>query len=241
VTSPTPVAGSTPRGGVKGLVDTVREQIISGVLEPGERLTEERLAADFGVSRIPVREAIRALASEGFVSSERYGGTFVADVDAEAAHDLLHVRAVLEALAAVQAALRCNAEEVDSLYELLEDGERAVQEKRYENARTIKGQFYEQLAVFSENDTLISLVRIVRSKIEWATSIDAMRATPDELRRDRIKLMRVIVDAIAEHDAASAADAVLSNIDATYTSQGWKRVVDTRYDASVATMPRSAG
>jgi DNA-binding GntR family transcriptional regulator len=214
---------------VQDLVASLREQIISGELEPGERLTEERLAAVFGVSRIPVREAIRALASEGFVSSERYAGTFVARVDAEAAHDLLDVRAVLEGLAAAQAALRCGAEDVETLYRLLDDGERAAREQRYEDARAIKGQFYEQLAVASENDTLIALMRTVRSKIEWATSIEAMQATPDEHRYERMRIMRQIVEGIADRDASRAADAVASNIDATYASQGWKRVVDTRF------------
>jgi len=78
----------------------MRGRIMKGELKPGQRLTEEWLAAELGVSRIPVRETIRALASEGFVRSEHYGRTFVATLDAQAGHDLLDVRAVLEPLAA---------------------------------------------------------------------------------------------------------------------------------------------
>ena len=77
----------------------MRGRIMKGELKPGQRLTEEWLAAELGVSRIPVRETIRALASEGFVRSEHYGRTFVATLDAQAGHDLLDVRAVLEPLA----------------------------------------------------------------------------------------------------------------------------------------------
>src|SRR2546429_1036826 len=102
--------GASSRGNVEELIDTIRDHIIHGVVEPGQRLTEEWLAAEFGVSRIPVREAIRTLASEGFIRSERYGGTYVAELNADIVHDLLDVRAVLEPLAAAQAAARCSAE-----------------------------------------------------------------------------------------------------------------------------------
>ena len=53
------------------VVDELRRRIIDGVYEPGDRLTEERLADDFGVSRNPVREAIRALHGEGFLVAQR--------------------------------------------------------------------------------------------------------------------------------------------------------------------------
>src|SRR5262245_26774838 len=102
----TPTRGKAPaRVNSQELVDALRERIIRGELEPGQRLREVMLASEFGVSRIPLREALRELASEGFVRSEYYGGTFVARMDAEAAHDLLDVRAVLEPLAAAQAAM----------------------------------------------------------------------------------------------------------------------------------------
>lgn len=213
------------------LVDAVRGRIIRGELAPGQRLWEERLASELGVSRIPMREALRALASEGFVRSERYGGTFVATLDAEAAHDLLDVRAVLEPLAAAQAAMRRTPEHLDTFRRLLEEGARASRERRYEDTRTVKGQFYEHLAVASGNSTLIALMRVVRFKIEWATSIELIRTTSRETRTLRAKIHREIIDAIADRDPARAATAVAANIDATYASQGWRRAVDLRFEA----------
>jgi DNA-binding GntR family transcriptional regulator len=106
---------------VPDLVEAIRGRIVDGGLEPGQRLTEESLAAGFGVSRIPVREALRVLASEGFVRSEHYGRTSVATLDTEAAHDLLDVRAVLEPLAAAQAARRGTPEHLETFQRLLQE------------------------------------------------------------------------------------------------------------------------
>jgi DNA-binding GntR family transcriptional regulator len=230
--------GSRSRRNAQELADAVRGRIIRGELEPGERLTEEWLASEFGVSRIPMREALRSLASEGFVRSEGYGGTFVAELDAKAAHDLMDVRAALEPLAAAQAALRCTPKNLETLRSLLEDAKQARRDGRYEDQRTLKGQFFEQLAVASENATLIALIRVVRFKIEWATSIDAIKTSPQEKRSQREKILREIIDAIAQGDPARAAAAAAANIEAAYASQGWRPVVDVE---SVATSRRGVG
>ncbi|MDT3442215.1 GntR family transcriptional regulator [Pseudofrankia sp. BMG5.37] len=214
---------------MQDLVQAVRNRIISGELEPGRRLAEEWLGAEFGVSRIPVREAIRELAAEGFVRSERYGGTFVAKLDSQAAHDLLDARAALEPLAAAQAAIRCSPENLALLKQILDEAEGASQEGRYDDARRFKGRFAEQLAVASGNETLIALMRTVRWKIEWATSIDAIAKSAEDKRQERRKTLHEIVDAIAARDPSRATAAVLANIDGAYVAFGWRRVVDTRY------------
>jgi DNA-binding GntR family transcriptional regulator len=210
------------------LADALRDRIISGELEPGQRLGEVQLAAELGISRIPLREALRELAAEGFVRSEYYGGTFVAQMDIEAAHDLLDVRAALEPLAAAQAAMRCAPDHLESLYHLIDEGDRAFREKRFEDVRQWKLRFFEQLALASQNATLIALMRVVRHKIEWATSIAVMKRVPEKTQRQRVKLLREIVDAIAARDPDRAAVAASASIDATYASYGWRRVIETR-------------
>lgn len=221
-----------PRGNVGELLAALRGQIIRGELEPGQRLTEEWLAAEYGVSRIPLREALRALASEGFVRSEHYGGTFVSAMDAEDAHDLLDVRAVLEPLAAAQAAMRRTPEQLETLYRHLEESRQAARERRYEDTRILKSRWSERLAAASQNATLIALMHIVRNKIEWATSIEAIKRAPSKARTQRAKLMRDVVDAIADCDPARAATAAAVNIDASYASQGWRRVVDVQFESA---------
>ena len=224
--------GSYSRGNVRELVAKLRQQIISGEFEPGQRLMETQLAAEFGVSRIPLREALRSLAAEGFVQSEHYGGTFVATLSTEDAHDLLDVRAFLEPLAAAQAAMRRTPEQLQTFYVLLAEGARAARERRYSDTRALKVKFADHLAVASQNATLIELMRNVRYKIEWASSIEAIKQSAVEARRQRAKMHRELVDAIAQRDPARAAAAAAANIGAAYATQHWRPVVEVKFAAA---------
>src|SRR6185437_4850775 len=76
----------------------IRDAILAGRYGAGERLTEDRLAADFGVSRNPVREALRSLAAEGLVIVAARRGAVVAALRREEAREMIEVRATLEAL-----------------------------------------------------------------------------------------------------------------------------------------------
>ncbi|GAA3041474.1 hypothetical protein GCM10020000_20270 [Streptomyces olivoverticillatus] len=84
----------------------IRDDIVAGVFPPGSRLIEELLARRYGVSRVPVREALRTLASEGFVTTRRHAGACVAEPTEQEAADLLDIRALLEPLGAARAAQR---------------------------------------------------------------------------------------------------------------------------------------
>jgi len=81
------------------VVDGIRRAIISGDLQPGQRLREVALAADLGVSRPTLREALRTLVQEGLCEQQPHRGFAVAELDAQAIHDLSHTRVVLDRLA----------------------------------------------------------------------------------------------------------------------------------------------
>ncbi|KAG1281965.1 hypothetical protein G6F64_014436 [Rhizopus arrhizus] len=76
--------------------DKLRERILSGEFTPGDRLVEGRLSEEMGVSRIPVREALRALAAEGLVTIEPRRGASVSVLSDAVAYDMVEVRATLE-------------------------------------------------------------------------------------------------------------------------------------------------
>lgn len=82
----------------------LRRLILDGSLQPGERLVEDRLAQQLGVSRNPIREAMRVLEAEGFLDVLSRRGAFVAKLSARQADDLFHVRLALEPLGARLAA-----------------------------------------------------------------------------------------------------------------------------------------
>src|ERR1700693_4514536 len=78
------------------VVTELRQAILSGRLKPGERLVEGRLADELGVSRNPVREAIRALASEGLIEVTARRGAAVATMTEQEARETIELRALLE-------------------------------------------------------------------------------------------------------------------------------------------------
>ena len=92
--------------------ENLREAILEGKLEPGQRLMEVQLAEQLGVSRTPVREAIRKLELEGLVVMLPRKGAYVADVSLKDIIDVLDIRSPVEGLAAYLAADRITEEGV---------------------------------------------------------------------------------------------------------------------------------
>lgn len=93
----------------------IREAIIAGRLDPGQRLKEEELARELGMSRTPVREALLALQSEGLVESIPRRGASVRAYAVEDLDDTYQLRALLEGYAARRAAARISPEDVERL------------------------------------------------------------------------------------------------------------------------------
>ena len=108
------------------VTDALRKAILSKRLKPGERLIEEQLAADLGVSRNPVREALRVLESEGLVEINPRRGASVTNVSEEEAQEIVEVRAALEGFCARLAARRCSPGLKADIEKVLDRGERAA-------------------------------------------------------------------------------------------------------------------
>src|SRR5258706_3461670 len=87
-----------PRG--RALADALRQAILAGRYRPGERLVEDRLATEYGGSRVPVREALKTLAGEGLVELAPHRGACVAQLAPGEVEELGEVRATLERLEA---------------------------------------------------------------------------------------------------------------------------------------------
>ena len=97
----------------------IRQAIIDGTFTRGERLMEIQLAEQMGVSRTPVREAIRKLELEGFVVMIPRRGTYVADISIKDLNEVYEIRTALDVLAAGLAAERINDDELEQMQRLL--------------------------------------------------------------------------------------------------------------------------
>lgn len=107
-----------PLGAVRERVTAdLRQEIIAGSLRPGDRLVERELAERFGVSRVPVREAIRALVAEGFVHFETPRRTVVRRLTPHDVKELFELREALEVYAAGLAASRATPQDLAEVEE----------------------------------------------------------------------------------------------------------------------------
>lgn len=105
-------AGGRPRTAPSLIADVLREAIVSGTLQPGAPLRQEEIAGEFGVSRIPVREALRQLEGEALVKMSPHRGAVVADFSLAELDELCDIRIALETLATRLAVPRLTEEDI---------------------------------------------------------------------------------------------------------------------------------
>jgi DNA-binding GntR family transcriptional regulator len=140
----------------------LRAAILAGRYKPGQRLIEDRLAADFGVSRNPVREALRSLAAEGLVLLTARRGATVAAPSAEDAREMIEVRATLEGLNARHAARRRDPAVIALLSEVLRQGTEAAAGGALDALPDLNARFHDALAAAGSNRVLGDLMRSLR-------------------------------------------------------------------------------
>jgi DNA-binding GntR family transcriptional regulator len=147
--------------------EKIRARITEGVWGPGARLVERDLAEEFAVSRVPVREALRALESEGFVELLPRRGAVVRDLTRSVVADLFDIRQVLEALAARLVAERIDEEALARLAAVVEEGRRAVETQNHSWAGRVNTAFHETLLDLSGNASLRAVLEPVTGRLRW--------------------------------------------------------------------------
>ena len=152
--------------------EEIRAMILGGRVKPGERLVEESLSGELGVSRVPVREALLALSAQGLVHIEPRRGATVAAVTPKIVAELVEVRALLEGLNARLAAQRHDPEIVAELRDTLRRGNAAAQSGTREELANLNAEFHERLAEASRNSVLSDVMRGLRERTSLAFAIN---------------------------------------------------------------------
>jgi DNA-binding GntR family transcriptional regulator len=154
------------------VLSSVRAAILSGVLGPGARLRQEELADVFGTSRIPVREALRALEYEGLVTSEPHRGFTVTSLDADDVQEVYDLRILLECEAVRIALPLLTDEDLDDLEKLFATMQTAASPDEQLAARE---KFYLRLYSVTGRPRLVGLIMRLRQEVarvlRWATIV----------------------------------------------------------------------
>lgn len=182
----------------------LRRAILSRDLKPGERLPETELAAQLGVSRTPLREALRMLEQEALVVALPQGGVEVARLDAADADDLYELREVLDGLAARRLAAQGSREGVVGiLRENVEQAKAALAEKDMERFTELNVSFHERIVEGSQNRWLGRFMPVIRMTIQLFYPV---LASDVERAQQAVREHEAILEAIAGGDSEEAAE-----------------------------------
>ncbi len=190
--------------------NTLRKAILTGELKPGERLMEIHLANKLGVSRTPIREAIRKLELEGLVTMIPRRGAEVAQITEKSLKDVLEVRRALDALCAELACTRITDAEMDHLKEACAEFEKATQQKDVAVIAKADVALHDIIVAATGNQRLVQLVnnlaeQMYRYRFEYIK---------DKSQHEKlIEEHRIIYESILNKNCEAAARAAKLHID----------------------------
>jgi DNA-binding GntR family transcriptional regulator len=190
-----------------GLVDRLVEHVFSAVLEGrlkhGSEVTEEQIARDFGVSRTPVREAVRRLAEMGVLLVRPRCGLEVASFDEQDLEQIVQLRAELECFALRLAMARMDASEIEALAQVASACETTFRKGNRIEIFRADSQFHLLLAEFSGNLHLADTLRRLDVKVQLCRMVFNGLMTP--MKRARaMRQHRKIIEAIRRRQTAQA-------------------------------------
>ena len=190
--------------------NTLRQSILTGELKPGERLMEIHLADKLGVSRTPIREAIRKLELEGLVTMIPRRGAEVAQITEKHLKDVLEVRRALDALTVELACERITEEELNQLEEARDQFVKMTRTKDANKIAQADVAFHDIILLASRNDRLMQMIgnlsqQMYRYRLEYVKD--------DAHYEQLIQEHNMIFDAISRRDGQVGAEAIRSHID----------------------------
>ena len=190
--------------------EELKMQILKGSIIPGTRMMEVELAEEMGVSRTPIREAIRKLEKEGLVTIEPRRGAYASMISTEDMVEILEVRQDLEGLAAYFAASRMSDEQMAELKEVSNNYNEAVKRGKMEDMIKYDTRFHHIIVESCRNKILVQMIEqlqelVLRFRYIYYDNFRRAENMPEE--------HEAIVAAISEGDADKARAAADIHID----------------------------
>lgn len=189
----------------------LKNKLISNQFKPGERIWEEHLAEELGVSRTPVREAINQLVAEGFIENKPRKGIFAAEITKDELKKMLDVRIALESLAIRECCkniTETEMKELDSIYNTFAE---ALEKKDYSKASQWDSEIHRFIAKVADNKKLTAYVNDIQDVFAYTRGYN-IKWTKEKSDRS-IKEHKKIVEAIKDRNEQIAIDIVRKDID----------------------------
>lgn len=190
--------------------NTLRQAILRGELKPGERLMEIQLANKLGVSRTPIREAIRKLELEGLVLMIPRRGAEVAEITEKSLRDVLEVRGALEELAVKLACQKITDEQIEELRVAEKEFEEALSSGDVTIYAEADVKFHDVIYRATDNQRLIQLLFNLREQM-YRYRVEYLKR--EEAHGTLLVEHKHIIETIANRDSEAAMDAVCKHID----------------------------
>lgn len=182
------------------LTAILREEVLTGRLRPGERIVQSEWAERLGVSRMPVRDAVNQLCTEGILVQRQSGQVFAAHIDPDDTRDGYYLNAVLASMAARRAATRITEDQLAELRVIhTRLGEAAGIGDRAEASR-LNWAFHRAVNRAANSARLTALLRMTATAVPHS-AFEMIDEWPDLAQADHAR----IIDALAAHDGDDAA------------------------------------
>lgn len=159
--------------------NALKEQIVTGEIMPGERITVMQVAEEFGVSAMPVREALKRLQQEGLVTITPHAGAQVVKCDDKQYQEITEIRTLLEPYAAMLATRRLSDQDLEHLEKLLAEMEKCVESRDNVAYSELNTKFHQYIYDRCGNATLVETISSLWEKTRMSKNVFLME-------RDRI-------------------------------------------------------
>ena len=187
------------------VTEVLRDKIVDGILRSGTPISERELCEELGVSRTPLREALKVLASEGLVELFRNRGAVVSSISVEMIEDKLAVIAALEGFAVRQICLQASDEQLNNLKELSREFSRKFASGEPERHFDLNQAFHHKLVEMTGNAVLIDMHTLLSRHVRRARMEGVRHHVPAETVLEEHE---AILKALLARDGISAQMAV---------------------------------
>ena len=174
-------------------LDVLREAILTGELKPGQSLTEMELSNQLGVSRAPIREALRILNTEGLIETIPYHGTTVRELTRTDIEELYSMRILLETFAVERIITENNPDNLAKLNSMVDEMERAGNQGDLNEVNEIDRHFHDTLIEMSQHSLLTSMWQMVGMRVRQVMALtNAQNEDLTQIARNHIPLLEAI-------------------------------------------------